>query len=186
MEGQAQSAALQLLNEYAKSYDLVWRDIRFQTRVPPTTGGDFIQIPFTLPGRVPLLILDIGFSSTRVYDGQIIEARFRSRERTFVDQAVPLELLADRIQAGGDPANVPPAFFFGQEELILELRRFFPLDPAEAYPGVGEDSIITVRLRGCEIWPPGTMPGRTPQPQPGEPPLPPYPASTAVAVRPRQ
>lgn len=146
-----------LLAALSESHDLVWRDYRVRVTLAPNPGGAPVIAKFTLPSRVPFLIVNMAYSSIRPYDGQIVDTTFRSRERTYVDETETLELLCNRVSAGGEPANLPPMFFYGNEELIWTFERLFPVDPAEAYPGAGQDSIITLRIRGAEVWPKGSQ-----------------------------
>jgi len=145
-----------LLSRLASVHDLVWRDHRIRVTVPNVVGGPPVVGRFVFPSRVPFLVTDIAWSSIRDYDGAMIDHTLRSRERTFVDEFEPLELLGNRVNAGGPPRDAI-AFFRGNEELIWSLQRLFPVNPAEVYPGVAQDSIITLRLGGVEIWPKGSQ-----------------------------
>lgn len=150
--------AADILSRMSELYDLIWTDIRVQVQVPVAVGGQPIPVPVVTPADVPFLLVDLGFSSIRPYDASIVQVDFATPERRFVDQPIPLEALCNLIDAGGPPGSIPPCLFDTSDRITMNFLRIIACDPAEAYPGLGQASIITVRLRGCKVYPKGSQP----------------------------
>jgi hypothetical protein len=147
-----------VLSALAESFDLRWRDYRLSARLPPNAGGRPVPVRVTISAKVPFVLLRVLWSSTRDYDGGIVTMDARTREATFIDQPIPLDAFGrPGSGGGGEDGAVPPAWFFGNEEITINLDRLFGVDPAETYPGAVEDSIITIILRGVEAWPKGSL-----------------------------
>lgn len=146
-----------LIAQLAADHDLIWRDHRMIATVGVGVGGPPTTVRFVFPSRVPFVLFKLLPSSIRTYDMQIVRSTFRSRERTFVDDPIPLECFGTVLSAGSEGGDIPPAIFFGNEEMVWTLERFFPCNPFELYPGLGNDSIITLGMRGTELWPKGSQ-----------------------------
>lgn len=138
-----------ILGELRRTHVIRWRVYTVRLTIAPGVGSVDEQ-SVEISKSLPFVFLAIGWTSTRDYDGRIVSTTsIRTDDITFVNRPTKLNAMSgDQMQG---PFFVPPARLSGGEKLYVALRRDWALNPAEAYPGVGNSSVIDVSFHGLEL-----------------------------------
>lgn len=145
-----------ILAELARRYNLRGTYVPFSFSVPVAVNAVVQPSIYTVPSNYPLLILRWSYASNRVYDGRIIRlSELRTDQVQFLVNPSLLDAVTGRVTFGHGWDVPQPIRLEPNEKLRVNLVRVFNIDPAEAYPGVANPSILDLVAHGLWLMPKG-------------------------------